>query len=128
MPYTDRPRPKTGLDGKFSLQYTAACGLLDGKVTIDSFTDERRFRPDMERLLDRIRLVQTDAIPGHFEAMHVEIAVRLADGQQLAARCDKPRGAWGTPPLKPEERSEEHTSELQSLMRISYAVFCLEQK
>src|SRR3546814_1871457 len=28
----------------------------------------------------------------------------------------------------PEERSEEHTSELQSLMRISYAVFCLKKK
>src|SRR3546814_9539314 len=27
-----------------------------------------------------------------------------------------------------EVRSEEHTSELQSLMRISYAVFCLQQK
>src|SRR3546814_10850770 len=27
-----------------------------------------------------------------------------------------------------EERSEEHTSELQSLMRISYAVFCLKTK
>src|SRR3546814_8679213 len=27
-----------------------------------------------------------------------------------------------------EVRSEEHTSELQSLMRISYAVFCLKQK
>src|SRR3546814_9419128 len=27
-----------------------------------------------------------------------------------------------------ENRSEEHTSELQSLMRISYAVFCLKQK
>src|SRR3546814_2622872 len=27
-----------------------------------------------------------------------------------------------------EERSEEHTSELQSLMRISYAVFCLQKK
>src|SRR3546814_1861155 len=27
-----------------------------------------------------------------------------------------------------EERSEEHTSELQSLMRISYAVFCLTKK
>src|SRR3546814_6662916 len=27
-----------------------------------------------------------------------------------------------------QERSEEHTSELQSLMRISYAVFCLKQK
>src|SRR3546814_10078892 len=27
----------------------------------------------------------------------------------------------------PKERSEEHTSELQSLMRISYAVFCLKK-
>src|SRR3546814_3181992 len=30
--------------------------------------------------------------------------------------------------LSPGERSEEHTSELQSLMRISYAVFCLKKK
>src|SRR3546814_8050907 len=28
----------------------------------------------------------------------------------------------------PDERSEEHTSELQSLMRNSYAVFCLQKK
>src|SRR3546814_6564957 len=30
--------------------------------------------------------------------------------------------------FQPQERSEEHTSELQSLMRISYAVFCLKKK
>src|SRR3546814_3853237 len=30
--------------------------------------------------------------------------------------------------LRPGARSEEHTSELQSLMRISYAVFCLNKK
>src|SRR3546814_3043711 len=30
--------------------------------------------------------------------------------------------------LAVEERSEEHTSELQSLMRLSYAVFCLKKK
>src|SRR3546814_8435636 len=29
---------------------------------------------------------------------------------------------------RPSRRSEEHTSELQSLMRISYAVFCLKKK
>src|SRR3546814_10150364 len=34
-------------------------------------------------------------------------------------------GAAGNPLL---DRSEEHTSELQSLMRISYAVFCLKKK
>src|SRR3546814_7458634 len=32
------------------------------------------------------------------------------------------------PPCGPRVRSEEHTSELQSLMRISYAVFCLKKK
>src|SRR3546814_3067093 len=32
------------------------------------------------------------------------------------------------PPRQYTERSEEHTSELQSLMRISYAVFCLKKK
>src|SRR3546814_2270829 len=31
-------------------------------------------------------------------------------------------------PLTASDRSEEHTSELQSLMRISYAVFCLKKK
>src|SRR3546814_7900202 len=31
-------------------------------------------------------------------------------------------------PLCAQDRSEEHTSELQSLMRISYAVFCLKKK
>src|SRR3546814_3062839 len=35
------------------------------------------------------------------------------------------RTGWGGVPLG---RSEEHTSELQSLMRISYAVFCLKKK
>src|SRR3546814_9904083 len=42
-----------------------------------------------------------------------------ADGEKSAAHDLTPRTA---------ERSEEHTSELQSLMRISYAVFCLKQK
>src|SRR3546814_2567826 len=32
------------------------------------------------------------------------------------------------PACHPGRRSEEHTSELQSLMRISYAVFCLKKK
>src|SRR3546814_1756443 len=35
---------------------------------------------------------------------------------------------WGSPQSRLINRSEEHTSELQSLMRISYAVFCLKKK
>src|SRR3546814_3341281 len=53
---------------------------------------------------------------------------KCRDDSLFVARASPPcaRGvnAAGTTP----ERSEEHTSELQSLMRISYAVFCLKQK
>src|SRR3546814_2185595 len=43
------------------------------------------------------------------------------DGQCIGAIGAKPAGSTSA-------RSEEHTSELQSLMRISYAVFCLKKK
>src|SRR3546814_11289686 len=39
-----------------------------------------------------------------------------------------PGGGWGAGCLIVRPRSEEHTSELQPLMRISYAVFCLKKK
>src|SRR3546814_1022525 len=68
--------------------------------------------------------------------------------QRLAPFADKGPGSRGTISIQPDEcsvwdgnprdqpgltadgcrRSEEHTSELQSLMRISYAVFCLKKK
>src|SRR3546814_6024197 len=45
------------------------------------------------------------------------------------AACGIARAFDQRPALRlPARRSEEHTSELQSLMRISYAVFCLKQK
>src|SRR3546814_2791450 len=51
---------------------------------------------------------------------------------QPRGRKDRHRGsdrARDHPPgAHPDLRSEEHTSELQSLMRISYAVFCLKKK
>src|SRR3546814_4083928 len=45
------------------------------------------------------------------------------------SRNDRRRFDWmRTVALRHQQRSEEHTSELQSLMRISYAVFCLKKK
>ena len=37
VPSSDRPRPRSGLDGKFGLQYTAAAALLDGHVGLCEF-------------------------------------------------------------------------------------------
>src|SRR3546814_4164699 len=48
---------------------------------------------------------------------------RLEMGTRWAPKAKNLYGYWGD-----RIRSEEHTSELQSLMRISYAVFCLKKK
>src|SRR3546814_18444302 len=52
---------------------------------------------------------------------------------QLSGACrlpppQVPRAPFPTRPQRLPRRSEEHTSELQSLMRTSYAVFCLKKK
>src|SRR3546814_7654179 len=49
--------------------------------------------------------------------------------RRIAAILPGPSGALCFQAIvAPDGRSEEHTSELQSLMRISYAVFCLKKK
>src|SRR3546814_9435339 len=53
------------------------------------------------------------------------------NAQAIEAARENLRQMWGKLASKgklSEQRSEEHTSELQSLMRISYAVFCLKKK
>src|SRR3546814_8439324 len=50
------------------------------------------------------------------------------DGRTLVERIAKAERPRRPAPGAEEIRSEEHTSELQSLMRNSYAVFCLKKK
>lgn len=97
MPYVDRPSPPSGLAGKFSFQYVAAAALLDGAVTLDTFTDARRFAPDMEALLPRIAIAPDPDRKGRFDEMSLDIMLRLADGAMHGAMCDGPPGIWGRP-------------------------------
>src|SRR3546814_5341297 len=59
-------------------------------------------------------------------------SLRRADRRDSGGGGGRRRGtarrAWPPTPPPDARRSEEHTSELQSLMRISYAVFCLNKK
>src|SRR3546814_9104123 len=56
-----------------------------------------------------------------------EIVEEAGEGGELADLIEQRPGGREAGAGKPA-RSEEHTSELQSLMRLSYAVFCLKKK
>src|SRR3546814_1805046 len=75
---------------------------------------------------------RVDAAPaGNEQAGHRAGLHRLRPGNQRRLRQSRKRPAvpgLHRSPAVPAGRSEEHTSELQSLMRISYAVFCLKKK
>lgn len=107
--YVNRPQPETGLDGKFSVQYTTAVALLDGEITVDSFDNARRFAPDVVALLPKVTLRVDDSIPNDFDRMHVVTTVRLNDGRQLVKRVDKLSG-WIGSPLTRERRLKKFYS------------------
>jgi 2-methylcitrate dehydratase PrpD len=105
-----RDRPRTGLEGKFSLPYVVAAAILDGRVALDTFTDDMVRRPEAQALLERVRPVEDPAIPVDFNAIEegyvvVRVRRRSAGGAGsgvLERRVDVPRGA----PQNPLSRDE----------------------
>src|SRR3546814_1201656 len=67
-------------------------------------------------------------LAGPGDAGHFGVSALLRVGNAVAQRAHAQHAAAGGDGAVAVQRSEEHTSELQSLMRISYAVFCLKKK
>ncbi len=102
MRYVGRPYPETGLDGKFSFQYTVAASLLDRRIGIETFTDEAVQRPEVLELLGKTLVDMRPEIPANFEEMWVAVRVETSDGQTYISRCERPRGIWGNPLTRDE--------------------------
>src|SRR3546814_4134208 len=69
------------------------------------------------------------SMPSVFPTMpRMSYSRREVGSKRCVINCSSSDERGGGPASWPERRSEEHTPELQSLMRISYAVFCLKKK
>jgi len=98
------PRPATGLEGKFSLPYTLAAGVLDGHYTLGSFSDAAVRRKEIADLYTRIHAAEDSSCQGedaHFEERSsgsrgfVEVEVKLRNGRSDRIRVDKAPGSPG---------------------------------
>src|SRR3546814_7799051 len=83
-------------------------------------------RPPRSTRTDTLSL--HDALPISCSALAPAIASASAADAAASAAEIAAASAAAIASAAPAPRSEEHTSELQSLMRISYAVFCLKKK
>src|SRR3546814_9309130 len=111
-----RPPRSTRTDTLFP--YTTLFRSGFGVERRSGFVEQQQRRAAQQRARDRDALSLPARKPGTAFAHEGIETLR-----QLAQKFLGIGGACGRP-----ERSEEHTSELQSLMRNSYAVFCLKKK
>lgn len=95
-------RPKTGLEAKFSMEYTLACGILDGGFGLDAFGDEGPSRPEIVDLLPRVEAIEDprclgdETEPSRRSAGtigFVEVTVEMTDGRSGTVRVDTPSGS-----------------------------------
>jgi hypothetical protein len=70
-------------------------------VVIDSFTDQRRFSPDMEEMLRKIRVEPVEQAPGV-----VKVSAQLQGGRTVSAECRGFKGSAANPMTR-EERMDK---------------------
>lgn len=96
LPYS---RPATALEGKFSAPYACAAALLDGQVTLSTFTDAAVTRPQIAALYPLIEVREDPAcVPdgpptGDVNDGYVEVTATTAAGRTAAVRVDAPSGS-----------------------------------
>jgi len=105
------PRPRNGLEGKFSLEYALAAGVIDPHYSLWTFSDEAVNRPAAQALLPRITVLEDArcavgdahaAARGPSRRGFVEVHAVTRDGQHAMSRVDKLPGS----PDQPLEWSE----------------------
>src|SRR3546814_8068574 len=118
--------------GEEDLQPLPAVDILDAAPTVerrvdmvaggdeDGFAVDRHLSTALDDIIEFVEGAQLRV--GQIVKMHpLARPDRDVVDKKVRRRC-------GVAEVKEPHRSEEHTSELQSLMRISYAVFCLKKK
>lgn len=95
-PAADKITPRSLYDAKFSLPWTVAALLLDGRVDLDTFTPASIARPAVTQLAERVHSVPTDQGGAAADAAGC-VEVHLDDGQVLIGRVERSRGTPDAP-------------------------------
>lgn len=84
------PEVKTGLRGKFAINYVVALSFLDGKLEIDTFTDAKANEPLVQNALSKVKVIVDETIPE--PGPYCPVSVELKDGIRFTHTARIPKG------------------------------------
>jgi 2-methylcitrate dehydratase PrpD len=75
------PEVKTGLRGKFAVNYVVALCILEGQLTIETFTDAKVNEPQVQAFLGKVGVIMDESIPE--PGTYCPVTVELKDGRRF---------------------------------------------
>ncbi len=94
------PKPATGLEGKFSMNFCVALALANRAVKMDDFTDEIVNSPRLQDLAAKVRMMVDPELSatGTFRGTwDTKVTVTTRDGREYSKRVDHAKGDPGNP-------------------------------
>ena len=122
---------KTGLRGKFAINYVVALGVLEGKLDNETFTDDKAGDPLVQQALGKVHVIIDDSIPE--PGAYCPVTIELKNGSRLSHTARIAKGHPENPMSESEvlakfrnnasrvisaERSEQLTTVLKNLEEI----------
>jgi len=90
--------PKTGLEGKFSMEFCLAILLLERKAGLSQFSDEIVQRPDVRAMMRKINFyVDPEAESAGFDKMTSILKITLKDGKVITGTAAFGKGSPANP-------------------------------
>ena len=96
--------PETAIQSKFSMGYILARAVIDGKVTLHTFTEEAIRDTSVLGLAEKVHMEVDPELEEDAEGSHPsKVTIRLKDGRTISGRVDYAKGTAKKWPLTPEE-------------------------
>jgi 2-methylcitrate dehydratase PrpD len=107
------PEVKTGLRGKFAINYVVALAFLEGKLEIDTFTDEKANDAQVQDALSKVEVIVDDTIPE--PGPYCPVTVQLKDGRRFTYTAKIAKGHPDNP-MTDEELLAKFRSNAKSVL------------
>jgi len=98
LPLDRKLKPQTVVDAQFSMPWQCAIAIIDGRIDVDTFTDENLGRRDVLELASKVQWVRDDEFehryPQHYSCA---VTVTMHTGEEFVSVVDDPKGDFRNP-------------------------------